>query len=80
LGLEREAARRLAVATLHGAGLLANSSDGDLARLRAEVTSKGGTTEAALRTMDAADLKGIIARALEAATRRSRELAEQFSA
>ena len=43
LGLEPHAARRLAIATLHGAGLLANSSDGDLARLRAEVTSKGGT-------------------------------------
>lgn len=80
LGLEPQAARRLAIATLHGAGLLANSSDGDLARLRAEVTSKGGTTEAAVRTMDAADLKGIIARALEAAARRSRELAEQFGA
>jgi len=80
LGLEPQAARRLAVATLHGAGLLANSSDGDLARLRAEVTSKGGTTEAALRTLDAADLSGIVTRALEAATRRSRELAEQFGA
>ena len=78
LGLEPQAARRLAVATLHGAGLLANASDGDLARLRSEVTSKGGTTEAAVRTLDAADLKGTIARALEAATRRSRELAEQF--
>jgi len=78
LGLETAAARRLAIATLHGAGLLANSSDGDLEKLRAEVTSKGGTTEAALRTMDAADLRGIISRALAAATRRSRELAEQF--
>jgi pyrroline-5-carboxylate reductase len=78
LGLEPQAARRLAVATLHGAGSLANSSDGDLARMRAEVTSKGGTTEAALRTMDAADLRGIVLRALDAATRRSRELAAQF--
>jgi pyrroline-5-carboxylate reductase len=78
LGLEQQAARRLAVATLHGAGLLANASDGDLARLRAEVTSKGGTTEAAVRTLDAADLRGIITRALDAATRRSRELAAQF--
>jgi pyrroline-5-carboxylate reductase len=77
LGLETEAARRLAVATLYGSGLLANSSDGDLARLRAEVTSKGGTTEAALRTMEAADLPDIISRALEAATHRSRELAAQ---
>ena len=78
LGLQPQAARRFAVATLHGAGLLAHASDGDLGRLRAEVTSKGGTTEAALRTLDAADLRGIVARAIGAATRRSRELAAQF--
>jgi pyrroline-5-carboxylate reductase len=78
LGLEEQAAHRLAVATLHGAGLLAHASDGDLGRLRAEVTSKGGTTEAAVRTMDEADLRGIVSRALEAATRRSHELATQF--
>jgi pyrroline-5-carboxylate reductase len=78
LGLDADAARRLAVATLHGAGRLAHSSDGDLARLRAEVTSKGGTTEAALKVMNAADLAAIVARALDAATRRGHELAEQF--
>jgi pyrroline-5-carboxylate reductase len=78
LGLEPAAARRLAVATLHGAGQLVNSGDADLARLRAEVTSKGGTTEAALRSLESADFRGIVARALEAATRRSRELAAQF--
>ena len=77
--LSPQAARRQATATLPGAGQQANSSDGrDLARLRAEVTSKGGTTEAAVRTMNAADLRGIISRALDAATRRSRELAAQF--
>jgi pyrroline-5-carboxylate reductase len=78
LGLEPETARRLAVATLHGAGLLARSSDGDLARLRAEVTSKGGTTEAALKEMQAADLRGIVGRAMDAAARRGGELAAQF--
>ena len=78
LGLEPETARRLAVATLHGAGLLAHSSDGDLARLRAEVTSKGGTTEAALKVMQAADLRGIVGRAMDAAARRGGELAAQF--
>jgi pyrroline-5-carboxylate reductase len=78
LGLEAHAARRLAIATLYGSGLMAQASDGDLARLRAEVTSKGGTTEAAVRTMDAADLRGIVSRALEAAMLRSRELATQF--
>jgi len=80
LGLEPSAARRLAIATLHGAGQLAQSGDGDLARMRAEVTSKGGTTEAAVKSFEAADLRGIVARALEAATRRGRELAAQFGA
>jgi pyrroline-5-carboxylate reductase len=78
LGLDPDVARRLAVATLHGSGLLARSGDGDLARLRAEVTSKGGTTEAALKVMAAADLPGIVGRAMEAAARRGGELAAQF--
>ena len=77
LGLPLDTARRLSIATLHGAGLLAHGSDGDLARLRAEVTSKGGTTEAAVRTLEAAGFNEIIARAIDAATHRSRELAEQ---
>lgn len=77
LGLPVDTARRLSIATLHGAGLIAQGSDGDLARLRAEVTSKGGTTEAALRTLQAAGFEELIARAVEAAARRGRELAEQ---
>ena len=78
LGLEPEAARKLAVGTLYGAGMLAQASDGDLHRLRQDVTSKGGTTEAALAVFAAADLTAIVNQALEAATRRSRELAQQF--
>ncbi len=77
LGLPADTARRLSIATLHGAGLLAQSSDGDLARLRAEVTSKGGTTEAALRVLQAADYEDLISRAVAAAARRGGELAEQ---
>jgi pyrroline-5-carboxylate reductase len=77
-GLAPEAARLLAVGTLQGAGALARLSDGDLARLRAEVTSKGGTTEAALSAFAAADLHGIIERAMQAASQRSRELAVSF--
>lgn len=76
LGLPADAARRLSIATLHGAGLLAQGSDGDLGRLRAEVTSKGGTTEAALRVLQAADFNELVARAIAAAARRSRELAD----
>jgi pyrroline-5-carboxylate reductase len=78
MGLDAQAARRLAVTTLHGSGLLAFSSDGDLVRLRAEVTSRRGTTEAALAALDAAGLPGIIASALEAAAARSRELGAQL--
>jgi pyrroline-5-carboxylate reductase len=78
LGLEPQSARRLAVATLYGSDLLAHTSDVDLARMREQVTSKGGTTEAALRAFASADLRGIVARALESATLRSRELASQF--
>jgi pyrroline-5-carboxylate reductase len=75
LGLEASVARRLAVQTLYGAGAMAAAGDGDLGRLRAEVTSKGGTTEAALRSMAADDLRAVVARALAAATQRGRELA-----
>ena len=75
LGLEASAARMLAAATLHGAGLLAHSGDADLARLRSEVASPGGTTEAALRVLEAGDLRALVNRALEAAAQRARELA-----
>ena len=76
LGLPADTARRLSIATLHGAGLLAQVGDADLARLRAEVTSKGGTTEAALSVLQAAGFNELVGRALEAAARRGRELAE----
>jgi pyrroline-5-carboxylate reductase len=78
LGLDRASALELAIQTLHGAGRMARDSDGDLARLRAEVTSKGGTTEAAVRAFDAANLRGIVAGALAAATERGREMARTF--
>jgi pyrroline-5-carboxylate reductase len=75
LGLPADVARRLAIATLYGTGLLAQSGDRDLERLRTEITSRDGTTQAALDALAAADFKGAVARALAAATRRSRELA-----
>ncbi len=78
-GLAADAARRLAVATLHGAGLMAQfesrGGDADLARLRAEVTSRGGTTEAALRAFETGGLEPLVRQAVAAAARRSRELA-----
>jgi pyrroline-5-carboxylate reductase len=76
LGLEKAAAQRLATATLYGSGLLAHAPDADLAQLRAQVTSPGGTTAAAVRVMEDADLRGTIERALQAAAARSRELGQ----
>jgi len=78
LGLDRASARELAIQTLFGSGLMARDSDGDLARLRAEVTSKGGTTAAAVSEFDAANLRGIVAAALAAANNRGREMAQAF--
>jgi pyrroline-5-carboxylate reductase len=80
-GLSAEIAGKLAIATLQGAGVMAAQSDGDLARLRAEVTSKGGTTAAALEILDAPEgLRPLLARAVAAATRRAQELGRQTAA
>jgi pyrroline-5-carboxylate reductase len=76
LGLDAATARRLATVTLYGSGLMVAGGDADLAQLRQAVTSKGGTTEAALAAFAGADFRGIVARALAAAARRSRELGD----
>jgi len=77
LGLEPALAQRFARMTLYGAGLLAHSGTTELARLREEITSAGGTTEAALGVFAAANLRATVASALGAAAERSRELAAQ---
>jgi pyrroline-5-carboxylate reductase len=78
-GLDPAIARALAAQTLAGAGQLVSAERSpDLARMRAEVTSKGGTTEAALNVFAERDLAGVVRAAQDAAARRSRELAEQF--
>jgi pyrroline-5-carboxylate reductase len=77
-GLTPAVARRLALDTAAGAARLAVTSDDDPATLRAQVTSKGGTTAAALAVFEAADLRAIVARAVAAAKRRSEQLAEEF--
>jgi pyrroline-5-carboxylate reductase len=73
-GLPAEVARTLAVQTAHGAGCMAQMPAGDPARLRAAVTSPGGTTAAALAVLENADLRGIVRRAVAAARQRAEEL------
>ena len=75
-GLPADLAMRLARVTVSGAGELARLSPEPAAVLRQNVTSPGGTTLEALKILMAADgLQPLMAKAIAAATRRSRELA-----
>lgn len=76
-GLPAELAMSLARATVSGSGELARLSSEDAAQLRRNVTSPGGTTEAALKILMAEDgLASLMRRAVAAATARSRALAD----
>jgi pyrroline-5-carboxylate reductase len=76
-GLPAELATMLARATVAGSGELARLSSGDAAQLRRNVTSPGGTTEAALKVlMGPGGLAPLMDKAIAAATARSRELAD----
>lgn len=75
-GLPTELAERLARVTVAGSGELLHRSSLDAATLRRNVTSPGGTTEAALGVLMSNDgLAPLMGQAVDAATRRSRELA-----
>lgn len=78
LGLAPEVARKLALHTVLGAARLAAQSNEAPGALRAQVTSKGGTTEAALRVFAEERLAERVLRALEAASRRAAELGEEL--
>jgi pyrroline-5-carboxylate reductase len=77
-GLDAAAARQLTLQTVLGAARVAAECPEDPATLRARVTSAGGTTERAIQALEAAGLKEIVARAVEAAAARSRELGAEF--
>lgn len=74
-GIASDVAARLAAATASGAGRLLAESDQDVATLRRNVTSPKGTTEAGLAALDSADPDAVMARVVDAARRRSIELA-----
>jgi len=78
LGLEPQQGTALALATFSGAVQLAAQSSEPLSVLRERVTSKGGTTHAALVSMEAGDVKAAIVTAIKAAAARSKELGEEF--
>jgi pyrroline-5-carboxylate reductase len=76
LGFKDDAARLLAIETFIGAARLAESSKDPVGLLRERVTSKGGTTEAALNSFNADSVYAAIKRGVEAAAARGRELGE----
>jgi pyrroline-5-carboxylate reductase len=78
LGFEPADARRLAMATFSGAIRLAEQSESEPAVLRAQVTSKGGTTEAAIAALNESAVRTSIVAAARAAARRAHELGNQF--
>jgi pyrroline-5-carboxylate reductase len=80
LGFAPAEARRLAVATFSGAIRLAEQSESEPAVLRAQVTSKGGTTERAIATLDSAAVRAAILAAVKAAAERAGELGDQYGA
>lgn len=73
LGLEAKTARRLTLATAAGASALAAGAEAPAA-LRAKVTSKGGTTEAAFRAFERGRLARTLRAGIRAAAKRSKEL------
>ena len=74
LGLSREVAQTLVHETIEGAGRMLTQTGVDAASLRKQVTSPGGTTEAAIRVLEDAGVRKLVIEAIAAAHRRSREL------
>ena len=80
LGLPQDTAMALATGTFLGAAHLAQSSDEPPQVLRERVTSKGGTTYAALTHMEQHEIKRHFVDAMYAAHRRAAELGDEFGA
>ena len=78
LGIAEDDALKLAKQTVLGAARLAVSSDKEPAELRGDVTSRGGTTEAALNVFEAEKLAERFIRAVEAASRRGEEMGKEL--
>jgi len=78
MGLSQAQAHQLAVGTFAGAAELARQSDDAPAVLRQRVTSKGGTTHAAIESMEHAGVADALVQAIEAAQQRAHELGDEF--
>ncbi len=77
MGLSEQLARELIYHTAAGAAELAQQSNDDVASLRLNVTSPGGTTEQAILQFERGGLRKLVTQALKAARKRSTKLAEE---
>ena len=78
MGLNREQAHQLAVGTFVGSAALAKASTEPIEILRSRVTSKGGTTYAAISSMEQSKVKSLFMRAMQAARQRAKEMGDEF--
>ena len=79
LGMTAEESSMLAVQTFAGASLLASQSSADIKTLRAQVTSRGGTTEQGILALETANIKKIILAAAQAAADKSKSLGDDLA-
>ncbi len=79
MGFDKDAARLMVQQAMLGAAeMVCNNPDLELSELRAQVTSKGGTTAAAVNTLIDEGLSDIVAKAMRAAVDRAEEMAKQL--
>ncbi|WP_455366052.1 pyrroline-5-carboxylate reductase, partial [Kaarinaea lacus] len=78
LGLQKDVAHLLTIQTALGAAKMALESEEDIATLREQVTSPGGTTEQGLKAMNDNNIDQLLLEVLEAAQQRATELADQL--
>ena len=78
LGLDAEQAQQLSIATFKGASLLAAASSTPVATLREQVTSKGGTTEQGLLSLNQHNIHAIMQQAAQQAANRAKTLGDEL--
>ena len=78
LGLSEQEAKLLSIATFKGASLLADSSVTPISILRNQVTSKGGTTEQGLLSLEMSNVKQAVILAAQKACERAKTLGDEL--
>ena len=79
LGLPQDTAEQLSLHTALGASKMAIDSEATAAQLRQQVTSPGGTTQAAIGSFEQQGLEDIFRRAMTSAVARADEMSKDFS-